>query len=149
MTFDATSFLDSSVTETNDTVVVPVPVGDYAGVITKVAARTWQSGDGSKSGVTLDVFWSIEDEQVKAELGRAEVICKQGVMLDTTPTGGIDTSKGKNVQLGRLREACGLNVPGKPFSFNMLPGQSAKVSVSHRAGQDGETYSEVKKVAPM
>lgn len=148
MTFDTESFLNSSVSDANDTKVIPVPIGEYPAIINKIAARTWQSKDGSQSGVTLDVFWSIEDAQVKAELDRQEVICKQGIMLDTLPDGKLDIGKGKNIGLGRLREAVNLNVPGQTFSFQQLPGQSAKVTVKHRI--DGEdTYAEVKAVTRM
>jgi hypothetical protein len=148
MTFDAQSFLDSSVTGANDTKVTPVPVGEFTGIIDKVAARPWTSRDGTSSGVSLDVTWLIDDEAVKQELDRPTVTCRQGIMLDLTPAGGLDLGKGKNVGLGRLREAVRLNDSSKPFSFTQLPGQVARVTVSHRI--DGEdTYSEIKKVAPL
>ena len=61
-------------------------------------------------------------------------------------SGGLDMGKGRNVGLGRLREALNLNQPGQSFSFSMIPGRLAKVSVSHRI--DGENiYAEVKAVA--
>lgn len=149
MSFDATAFLDASVTGQNDTKITPCPIGDYTGIIDKVAARTWTSKDGTTSGVTLDVTWLIEDEAVKKELDRTTVTVRQGIMLDINAEGtGLDMGKGKNVGLGRLHEAVGLNKPGSPFSFTMLPGQAAKVNVSHRV--DGEdVYSEIKKVAPL
>jgi hypothetical protein len=150
MTFDANSFLDSTVSGANDTKTVPVPVGEYMAIISKIAPRQWQSKDGTSSGVALDIFWAIEDTQVKAELGRDEVICKQGLMLDLNADGTLDMSKGKNVALGRLREAVGKNSPSEPFSFAMLPGLSARVSVKHRMGQnDGEVFAEVKGVAKL
>jgi len=148
MSFDAQSFLDSAVAGSNDTKITPVPVGEYTGIVKSVAARQWSSKDGTKSGVTLDVTWTIEDEAVRQELNRKEISCRQGIMLDLTSAGGLDMSKGMNVQLGRLREATGLNVPGQPFSFTMLVGQAAKVKVSHRV--DGEdTYSEIKQVGAL
>jgi hypothetical protein len=148
MSFDPQSFLDSSINSANDTKVIPVPAGEFTGIVDKVAARQWTSKDGTMSGVTLDVTWLIDDEAVKQELGRPTVTCRQGIMLDMTPGGGLDMGKGKNVGLGRLREALNLNKPGQPFSFSMLPGQAGKVTVSHRV--DGEdTYAEIKKVAPL
>lgn len=145
MSFDADSFLAAAVSGSNSTKVTPCPIGDYMGVIEKVAARQWQSKDGSKTGISLDVFWLVEDEGVKQTLGRTEVVVKQGVMLDTIG-GGLDMSEGKNVALGRLREATGTN--DGQFSFNMLPGQAAKISVEHRVvGED--TYAEVKKVGKL
>jgi hypothetical protein len=148
MSFDAQSFLDSAITSSNDTKVTPVPVGEYMGIIEKVAPRQWQSKDGSQTGIALDVFWMIEDQGVKEFLGRQSVTCKQGIMLDTTPQGGLDSAKGKNIGLGRLREAVGKNNEGESFSFAMLPGLSAKVKVEHRVSGD-ETYSEVRGVAKL
>jgi len=147
MTFDADSFLNSSVTGSNSTKVIPVPIGTYQGVIEKVTPRQWQSKDGSQSGIALDIFWLIEDAGVKEYLGRDTVSCKQGIMLDIA-NGGLDMSPGKNVGLGRLREAVGQNDPSQPFSFHNLPGQMAKVDVKHRV--DGEdTFAEVKAVAKL
>lgn len=148
MSFDPQAFIDASVTESNDTVVIPCPIGEYPGVIDKILPRTWQSSDGTKSGVAIDVLWLVEDPAVKEFLGRDTVIVKQGLMLDTTEDGRLDMSKGKNVGLGRLREALDLNVPGQPFSFGMLPGRAGKVSVSHRA-KDLDTFAEIKHVVKL
>ncbi len=118
------------------------------GIISKVAPRQWQSKDGTQSGVALDIFWLVEDANVKQYLNREEVTVKQGLMLDLTDAGNLDMSKGKNIGLGRLREAVGKNDPSEKFSFAMLPGLSAKISVTHRiSGED--TFSEVKGVAKL
>jgi len=143
--FDPQSFLDASITEANDTKVIPVPVGEYLGVIEKVTPRQWQSKDGTQSGIAIDIIWLIEDQDVKTFLGRDEVKCKQGIMFDMLPSGALDMSKGKNIGLGRLREAVGMNKPGQAFSFQSLPGLSAKVSVKHRLVED-DTFAEVKGV---
>lgn len=147
--FSPEQFLDMQVTESNDTKVIPVPVGEYVAVVEEVKVRNWQNKqDPSKAGMALDVFWAIDDQAVKEFLGRDKVTVKQGVMLDLTDSGGLDMGKGKNVGLGRLREATNLNTPGQPFSFSMFPGRVAKVKVEHRV--DGETiYAEVKQVAKM
>ncbi len=143
--FDPQAFLDSSVTEANDTKVIPVPIGEYLGVIEKLAPRQWQSKDGTQSGLALDITWLIEDDEVKQFLGRDTVTVRQGIMLDVLPNGSLDMSKGKNIGLGRLREAVGMNNPGQPFSFLQLPGQMARVSVKHRLVED-DTFAEVKAV---
>lgn len=143
--FDPQAFLDSSVTEANDTKVIPVPMGDYLGVIEKIVPRQWTSKDHTSSGLALDITWIVEDEDVKAFLGRDTVTVKQGLMLDVLPSGQLDMSKGKNIGLGRLREAVGLNTPGQAFSFQQLPGMMAKVSVKHRLVED-DTFAEVKAV---
>lgn len=151
MSFDAAAFLQSSVSESNSTALIPCPQGEYHGIISKIAPRQWQSKDGTQSGVALDVFWLVEDAGVKATCGREEVVVKQGLMLDTNPQGGLDMSAGKNVGLGRLREAVGKNQPGESFSFAMLPGLMAKISVNHREDRNDPsiTYAEVKLVTKL
>ena len=148
MSFDAQSFLSAAITSSNDTKVIPCPVGDYMGVIEKIQPRQWQSKDGTQTGIALDVFWIVEDANVKALLGRDTVTVKQSIMLDITPQGGLDTSKGKNIGLGRLREAVNKNADGVPFSFEMLPGLSARISVSHRVNGE-DVYAEVKSVSRL
>ena len=151
MTFDADSFLQSSVSDANSTALIPCPQGEYQGIISKIAPRQWQSRDGTQSGVALDVFWLVEDANVKAVCGRDEVVVKQGLMLDTTPQGGLDVTTGKNVALGRLREAVGKNTSGEAFSFAMLPGLMARISVGHRADKNDASllYAEVKMVTKL
>lgn len=146
--FSPEQFLDMTVEGSNDTKKVPVPVGEYLAIVDKVTPRPWASKtDPTKSGIALDVVWSVEDENIKQLLGRDKVTVKQGLMLDMTEDGkGLDMGKGKNIGLGRLREATGLNSPGQPFSFSMLTGRTGKISVTHRV--DGEDiYDEVKAVA--
>lgn len=152
MSFDTASFLSSATTQANDTRVIPCPVGDFQALIEKVDARQWQSKDGSQTGVALDVFWSIEDNDAKTACARDQVSVKQGIMLDTKVNSAgqlqLDDAPGKNIGLGRLREAVGKNRPGETFTFEMLPGLMAKVSVTHRvAGED--TYAEIKKVGRL
>ena len=104
--FSPEQFLDMQVTDANDTKVIPVPVGEYTGFVEEVKVRQWQSKkDPSMAGLALDIQWNIDDDGVKQLLGREKVTVKQGVMLDLTESGGLDMGKGKNLGLGRLREA--------------------------------------------
>ena len=145
-TFDPNTFLSATYDEANDTKTIPVPAGEYLALAEKVDVKAWSTKDGSKSGVKLEIVWDIQNEEVKSLLGRDKVTSRQQIMLDTTEAGGLDFSKGKNVALGRLREATGTNVAGEPFGFPMLQGRMATVVVSHRI--DGEDiYDEIKKVA--
>lgn len=147
--FDPDTFLAQTVEQANDTKVTPCPAGEFLGFIKDFKAREWTSKKNpGVSGVALDVIWSVDDPGVKQLLDRDEVTVKQGIMLDMTESGTLDMGKGKNVGLGRLREALGLNVPGQPFAFSMLTGRPARLTVSHRV--DGEDiYAEVKMVAKV
>ena len=146
MAFDPATFLNQTVEGALDTKVTPVPVGEYLALADKVDIKTWQNKDGSSSGFKLEIVWELQDENVKALLGRDVVKVTQQQMLDLTEEGGLDLGKGKNVGLGRIREALGLNTPGEAFAFPMIQGRLAKVAVTHRvAGED--IYSEIRKVA--
>jgi len=143
MTFDVNNFLDATTTEAGDTKIIPVPEGVYLAVCSKVAARTWQSKDGMTSGLTLDLVWDIDDQSVRDATGRDKVAVKQGIMLDLKEDGGLDFGKGKNVALGRAREAVGLNEPGKPFAPSMFNGRMCKVLVKQRV-VDQDIFNDVK-----
>ena len=147
--FDPNSFLEANYTEANDTKLVPVPEGTYNAIPEKVGIRTGVIKKGDRAGeafVTLDITWEIDDEALRQHLDRSKVTINQGVMLDIAADGkSLDFSKGKNITLGKVREALGLNTPGQPFSCQMIPGKPAKIQVKHRL--DGEDiYSDVKAV---
>ena len=150
--FDPKQFLDMQFNDANSTQRIPIPAQEHVAVIEKVETRAWQGkADPSKSGLALDVTYTIDDPNVKALLGRDKVTVTQGIMLDITPTGGLDFSKGRNVQLGRVREACGLNTPGAPFGFRMLEGKVVKIVVGHRpsdrpGAQTGDVFEDVNAV---
>lgn len=146
-TFDPDQFLAATFTDANDTTFDPLPEGEYPGVVNDVKFESGTSQKDGKAWARLDVFWNIDAPQVAEQLGRKELRSKQGIMLDVTET-GLDMGKGKNIGLGRLRAALGLNTPGEPFSFNMIKGRAAKVKISHRL-YEGKIFDEVKGVAPL
>lgn len=151
--FDPNEFLSQTITDANDTKLIPVPdnmAGEpYLMLAGKVEIRSWQKRDDpSVGGLALDIQWEIQDEAVKEHCGREKLTCKQGIMLDLTDSGQLDMSKGKNIGLGKLREALDMNQPGQAFSFQMIEGRLAKGHVQHRVvGED--VYAEVKRVVKM
>lgn len=149
--FNPADFLNTEVSEANSTKRELCPAGMHLAVIDKIEARPWtKKDDPTKSGVTLEVTWSIQNQEVLTALDQDKVTVRQGVMLDFNEAGGLDTGKGKNIGLGRLREALGLNVPGVPFVFNQLVGRMANVVVQHEVDKaDAEkVYDRVQMVAP-
>jgi len=133
--FDPTAFLNATITESNSTETVPVPEGEYLSISEKAEVVPWQSRDGSNSGLKLVITWEIQDEGVKELLARSKVTARQDIMLDLTETGQLDMGKGRNVALGRLREALDLNKPGDPFSFAMIAGRMGKIVIKHRIAE--------------
>lgn len=145
--FDPSTFIDQVVTDANSIVSTPVPIGDYVAVAGEVKIESWTSKDGTKSGLRAEIPWVIENNAAVTQVtGRPKNTVRQSIMLDLTPEGGLDMGKGMNVQLGKVREAVGLNTPGSPFSFRMIQGRSAKVKVEHEP-YNGQLYAKVGAIA--
>lgn len=152
--FNPDTFLATSYTEANSTTLTPVPEGEYVAILGKPKARQF-SGTKDPGAVytSLDINCEIDlggqYPAVAEQIGRDKANVRFSCMLDMTEDGtGLDMGKGKNVGLGRLREAADLNVPGAPFSFAMFEGRPVKVSVKHRVVDD-RIFDEVKAVAKL
>lgn len=153
-TFNPELFLQTTHTEAADTVLLPVPEGEFLAVSSPVTAESIRQFDikrgeraGTK-GLAVDVEWTINDDEVKTALGRTPKV-RQSLMLDLTPDGnGIDFGRGKNVGLGRLRDALGQNQNGQPWNFSMLGNQVARIKVKHRMHED-KIYAEVTEVTAV
>jgi hypothetical protein len=145
-TFDADSFMNSSVSDANATQYTPVPEGEYQAAIASVTPRTTSTGKA-----LLSIGWKVDDEAARTATGMAEPTVFQTIWLDITESGGLDMGKGKNVGLGKLRDALGQNKPGSPWSPGMLVGQVALVKVGHSIDKrDNVTIqAEVKAVAAL
>jgi hypothetical protein len=152
MSFDVETFMNSvSIDSPLSTATIAVDEGDYKATIDHtelVKPSIMPSGQlGSPQFV---IFWEILDEALKLKLERDKVIVRQTIWLDVSPDGSFDTSRGKNVGLGRLREALGVNnQPGNPFKG--LDGRMALVKVKQRSDPDNpeQKYAEVRKVAAL
>jgi hypothetical protein len=146
--FDPSTFLDATITEPS-TKRLPLPAGrDFVGVIGEVKMRTWQGKtDPTKSGIVADVPITIDlSAYPDVAIGTPQVTLTDGVMLDLTEGGMIDTSPGKNGKLRRYREALNMNEAGKPFSFRAMQGRTIRVKIKHEP-YEGEVYDKVDSVA--
>lgn len=150
-TFDSVQFLIQESDASIDTKIVPIPLRaePYQAQVDRVNAKEVNTKDGPR--IVMDLTWEILDENVKKKLGLKKVTVRQGVFLDLTDEGAIDMSKGKNRQLGLIREAVGQNKDGKPWSPGMLQGQTANLTISHRPDENDpeNVYSEVKRVTAL
>lgn len=146
MNFDPQSFLDATVNEANSTEIINLDEGEYTAQAGEVEIVSWQSKDGSKNGLKLVVPWEVLDDAAKAKTKRNKIVVRQDVMLDLTDNGTLDMSEGKNTNLGRLRDAVGLNRKGEPFNMRMLAGRTAKIRVGLRE-YEGRRFEEVRGVA--
>jgi hypothetical protein len=150
--FNPEQFLGAQFNEANSTELLPIPEGEYIAVSDPVGLESFKQFDIKKGdragqkGMMLILKWNINDEngQLKEHLGRAPQ-ARQSVMLDMGQGGTLEFGKGRNVGLGRVREALGQNLTGKPWAFSMLGGAVAKIKVKHRI-DGGNTYAEVTEV---
>lgn len=148
--FNVDQFLQTEIKGANDTKLIPIPPGEYKAQITKVNARRIAK-DGQEPRVVVDILWEVLDDNVKKVTGLDKPIAKQGIFLDVTPNGGLDMGKGKNVQLGKLRDALGQNRDGRPWNFKMLAGAIATIKIDNRADESDPTilYNDVKSVGKL
>jgi hypothetical protein len=96
----------------------------------------------------MSVNWEIKDEDLRRQLDRTPRV-RQDIWLDQDANGDLDYSKGKNVGLGRLREALGQNQPGQAWSPAALKGAGpAMLVVTERPDKDNRDiiYNDVKSV---
>lgn len=139
-TFDPNTII----TESTSTEFVVVPAGEYTAYISKFDFRE----AGGKP--VCELTWTLDDPELPSITGRDQNTVRQTLWLDVTPAGGLDMGKGKNVQLGRLRELFGQNKAGTPWQFGNLVGNVAKVNVTHRINQsNGQTNAQVASVAAI
>ncbi len=145
-TFNPALLEETIIDASNATSIEPVPEGEYTGLIDDY---TFRDQIETKFGqrVPIDIYWIIDDADLRKKLDRDVITVKQGMLLEINEDGSLSVGPGQNVGLGRLRAA--LNLNGKGFSFLKLKGAGpARVLVVHRVvGED--TYSEIKKVVPM
>jgi hypothetical protein len=146
--FNPDQFLAASVTTAHDTKIARVPDGIYDGQVKKLEFRTLEASADNPERTIMEVIWSVLDPKVKEITGIEEPTVRQSIWLDLGPTGALLTDKGKNVGLGKLREALGQNKQGKAWAPSHLVGGRAKISVKGVTNKkDGEIYAQVEKVA--
>lgn len=107
--FDPDAFMNQTA-DAGSTTFEPIPAKEYTAIIDDAAIRVVNGRDGDR--VIIDCTFLLQDEEVKARLGRERLSVKSGIFLDLTSNGAMDMAKGKNVRLNQLREALGQNKPG-------------------------------------
>jgi hypothetical protein len=159
--FNAATFLTSSTSDQGSTVRIPIPKATYPGICEPLNENSFRQAEGTKEPgrwyTFLDLTWVLQVPQsVKDEIGRDRVTARQSLIVDVNEQGtGLDFSKGKNIQLNRVREAVGQNVAGQPWAPQMLGGRTALITIDHRIvkskveGKPDDIYDEVGSVGKL
>jgi hypothetical protein len=144
--FDPALFLDATTTEAY-TKRPPLPPGDYQGVIEDIKSQSGQQKkDPTKDWYAFNIQLGVNS---RGAIEQEKVILFHFVGLDVTPSGALDWSPGRNRQLGRYREALGMNVAGTPFNPRNMIGRMVTVKVGQEIyeGEQRDTVDTVAKVA--
>lgn len=151
MPFDADAFMNQTVSGPMSTQIAPCPEGEYTAKVSDgdnfITFREVNTKNGPRP--IARVSFEVLDEGVRQSLKRDKVFVNQDIWLDTTSSGGIDTSEGMNVKLGQLRAALGQNEDSS-WSFGKLKGAGPlSVRVTQRSDTNDPTqkYAEVARVA--
>lgn len=148
--FNPDLFLQTSYSEQTSTKTEPLPDGEYTALIKTLIPRQVQGKqDASKLYVFLDMELEIPlNGELQSKLGREKSVIRHSIGIDMTESGAIDMAKGKNVQLGRLREAANQNVLGEPWTPAQLVNRLVKAKVGHEPSDKDPTiiYNRVEAV---
>lgn len=150
MSFNPEDLLHTEAGGANSTKAIPVPVGEFLSQCGKPSVRqnTIKKGPNAGEMLTfLDVPLVIQDEDVKEETKRDKPQVRWSTILTLDENNQISTEEGDNIQLGRLREAIGMN-DDPSFTLAAIEGQMVMARVSQRPDDDDpETiYNDVKGV---
>ena len=127
MPFDPDAFMQQTVDEPMATTLLGVPEGEYTAMVGDFDSKAFRtvSVTNKNTGIAsdravLEVPFLINDDTLKAKLGREQITHRETFWLDMTADGRLDTGPDKNVRLGQLRSALGQNSANAPWAPSML-----------------------------
>ncbi len=124
-TFDADAFMNTNVDAPMATDLAGVPDGEYVAMVgdfdsSAFKTITYNDKNGEQvSRAILEIPFPIQDDALKAKMGRESISHRESFWLDFDSNGKLDTGPDKNVSLGKLRSALGQNTNG-PWNPSML-----------------------------
>jgi hypothetical protein len=150
--FDPSAFEAQLLDAPLSTSVIPIPADDYMATIRDYKFREYTNSKTQEKGVSCDVTYDIIDDNgaLAERIGRPPAVT-HGYFCDTKVDAEgktvLDFAKGKNVWLGKIREAIGQNVPGMAWALPMMKGQPIKIVVIEDPSKTSDDiYNRVKSV---
>lgn len=159
MAFDAKAFASATLDTPLSTSIVPCPEGIYTAVIDgdgdiddwfREVKWTDKKTGNERTAQSLRIPFKITDSGVQTALKRETVIVPYDIFLDLTKEGRLDSSEGRNVKLGQIFAALGMNGPGASI-MNLRGAGPLMVKVSQRSDtKDPQLkYAQVDRVAKI
>lgn len=150
--FDPAIFEQAITESESSSSLLPIPAGEYNAIIEDYKFNQGVSKKNNENYVSMLITYSIIDDT--GELARAIARppkVSHTYFVDTNASGAFDFGQGKNVWLGKIRNAVGMNAPGQSFSFSMLKGQALRIVVSTEPSKDDPEviYNRVKSVGRL
>jgi hypothetical protein len=125
--FDADAFMNNTVDAPMATSLQGVPEGEYTAMVgdfdsaaIRTVSVTNKTTGLSQDRQVLEVPFLIQDDALKAKLGREQITHRETFWLDFDAQGRLDTGPDRNVRLGQLRNVLGQNQPGTPWAPSMM-----------------------------
>ncbi len=142
--FDPDLFMQMEVQDAGSTEYLKIPESDegYPAVIKKVEGKTINFFDKEtgepQSFPAVEITWEVDSEKVREYMGQPHPQIRQMLFLEFNDKNMLDMGKGKNVELNRIRDALGQNVPG--WKFSNLENAVAKIMVRHKKDEKSGDY---------
>lgn len=151
--FNPAAFMAQSVQGASSTKRNTIPEGVYPFITEAVVPENMRLAQGKKDPSKWYLFLDLKlrcqlPPEIAVEYGDTVGTIFHSITIDRTENGSLDMGKGKNVQLGRIREAFGMNDPSRPFSFTDLGGKSGMVKVKHEL-YEGNPQERVDAILPL
>lgn len=122
-----------------------IPEGEHRFIVGKP-----KMDNGEKDGkpwFKLNFPMSLDEPSVLQDLNVAELKTTYSFFLDVTEDGMIATGPNKNIRLGQLFAACGLD--GDDVSISQVEGRQVIGSVKQRMSDRGNQYDEIAGLAAV
>jgi hypothetical protein len=151
--FDATTFMSTTIKAELDTKFPVIPEGEYLAQVKKIDMRQVEFRKIEGSGIAIEVQWELLDDSVRESTKMEHPFCRQSFLLDLVKDSDppqLDLGEGRNIRLGQILAACGLNSK-KGWSIGMILNQTCGVRVKHRDNPDDPEapFSDVSRVISL
>lgn len=152
MAFNKDAFLQQTIAQALDIKRIPFPEGTHDEGITikdlSLNSGTVKEGENAgKPWVQLTVIFKSDDPEVRAEMALADeqdATVRRQIFLDLTADGLLDVAPGRNIELGKLRNAAGQNTDEEWALMDLKGAAVGGIQVKHNINKDTQdTYAEV------
>ena len=154
MAFNKEAFLNQTVEKVMDTSRPPFPEDIHEDLqITKVDITDGIISKGDRKGkpwAQLNLTLGTNDPDIKAEMKITDedrmATVRYDVFLDLDDDGNLDVGEGRNIGLGKLRQAVGQNNEDEWTIMDLHLATVPYTQVKHRFNDDGDAFANVTRV---